>query len=554
MKELIRELLIDAYEACRKEGLLLSSDLPDFVLEIPRSKEHGDVAANLAMVLAKQEKKNPREIAGVLVDKLQGADPAIEKLEIAGPGFINFYLRESVWYAVLEKISAEGERFGASDTGGGARVLVEFVSANPTGPLHIGHGRGAVLGDAVARILAFAGYRVEREYYINDVGNQMRNLGRAVYLRYLQLLKRDAAFPDDLYQGAYIFDIAREVILKQGSRFLDESEDDAVPFFTDFASSCILKGIQADLETFGVSFDTWFSEKKLFESGSVQSLIEHFRTKRLAYEKDGALWFQASGFGDEKDRVMIREDGRTTYFASDAAYHKNKIDRGFAATVDIWGADHHGYVPRIRAVLDALGISRDAFSVILVQMVNLLRDGKPVAMSTRSGEFVTLREVIDEVGTDAARFNFLTRRSDAQLDFDLEVAKKQSDENPVYYVQYAHARICSIISFAEEKGHGIPAYEAIDAGLLAEPEEIDLIKKLSLFPRMVAGSARAYEPHRISAYLMELVAQFHSYYNKHRVITERQDLSMARLYLMSCIKRVLKNGLDLLGVKAPDKM
>jgi arginyl-tRNA synthetase len=554
MKDLIKGILQKAFEECRKQGILQSTTMPDFIVEVPRNKGHGDLATNLAMLVAKQEKRSPKEIARELVARLEDNKDMIEKTEIAGPGFINFYLKENVWQTVMEDIEKQGDRFGSSDIGKGEKVIVEFVSANPTGPLHIGHGRGAAVGDANANILEFSGYSVEREYYINDVGNQIQNLGKAVYLRYLQLLKQDAGFPDDLYKGGYIFDIAKEVILKHGNRYVDVSEQDAVAFFTEFASTYILKGIEEDLESFGVHFNTWFSEKKLFESGEVQKSIEHLKNSGLAYEKDGALWFKATAFGDEKDRVMIKEDGNSTYFASDIAYHKNKFNRGFKNVINIWGADHHGYIPRMRSVLKALAIPRDSFSVILVQMVNLLRDGKPVAMSTRSGEFVTLKEVVDEVGRDAARFIFLTRRSDAQLDFDLSVAKKQSDENPVYYVQYAHARICSIISFAEEKGFSVPKFSDIDFRLLSTPEEIDLIKKLSQFPWVVEGSAQSFEPHRIAIYLLELVAQFHSYYNKHRVITEQQDLSMARLHLMSGIKCVLKNGLSLLGVNAPVKM
>lgn len=554
MRETIREILERIILACRDDGILQSSSMPDFVLEVPRNKGHGDLATNLAMLLAKQEKRSPREIAQLLVSRLGDADNIIEKTEVAGPGFINFYFKKNVWHGVLKEIDKQGDRFGSSDIGKEERVLVEFVSANPTGPLHIGHGRGAAVGDAIANILAFTGYYVEREYYINDIGNQMQNLGKAVYLRYLQLLKQKVEFPESLYKGAYIVDIAKEVILKYGKKYLDVAEDEAITFFIEFASTNILKGIEKDLESFGVRFSTWFSEKKLFDNGEVWECIEHFKKNGLAYEKDNALWFKSTEFGDEKDRVMIKGGGHTTYFASDIAYHQNKFKRGFARVIDIWGADHHGYVSRIKSVLSALGISLNFFNVILVQMVNLLRDSKPVAMSTRAGEFVTLKEVINEVGSDAARFIFLTRRSDAQLDFDLSVAKKQSDENPVYYVQYAHARICSIISFAAEKGFSVPGFNEIDVNLLTTPEEIDLIKKLSQFPEIVSGSAQAFEPHRIPIYLLELVVQFHSYYNKHRVITEQPEVSMARLYLMSCINCVLKNGLFLVGVQAPTKM
>jgi arginyl-tRNA synthetase len=554
MREIVREILKKTFEKCREDGSLQTQQIPDFVVEVPKNKDHGDIAANLAMLLPKTEKKPPRDIAQILVSSIVDEENMVEKVEIAGPGFINFYLKMNVWHSMLSDIEEAGVSYGSSDMGKGEKIMVEFVSANPTGPLHIGHGRGAVVGDVISNILEYAGYAVEREYYINDIGNQMQNLGKAVYIRYQKLLKKDVEFPDDLYKGDYIIDIAKEVILKHGNKFLEVAEEDAINFFWPFAADTILKSIENDLEAFGVKFDTWYSEKKLFDSGKVQSAIEHFKSTGLAYENEGALWFKTTDFGDEKDRVIVRDDGRTTYFASDIAYHKDKYERGFKNVIDVWGADHHGYIPRIRAVLEASGISNDDFNVILIQMVNLLRDGQPVAMSTRGGEFVTLKEVIDEVGKDSARFSFLTRRSDAPLDFDLEVAKKQNDENPVYYVQYGHARISSIISFAEEKGHPLPEYADINEALLIAPEELDIIKKLSQFTNVVAGSAKNYEPHRVAVYLLELVAQFHSYYNKHRVITEDEDLSRARLFLMSCIRRVLKNGLDLVGVNAPLKM
>ncbi|MCX5899520.1 MAG: arginine--tRNA ligase [Proteobacteria bacterium] len=563
MKERIRTIIARVFDACRSQGIF-TGELPEFVVEVPRSREHGDLAVNVAMMLAKSEKKQPRQIAQLLVekieaqilqDKLPDRDSVIEKLEIAGPGFINFYLKQDAWHAILKDIEQQGPRFGSCQVGKGRRVMVEFVSANPTGPLHIGHGRGAALGDAIARVLAFAGFDVVREYYINDIGNQMQSLGRSLYLRYQQLLKKDVEFPaEGLYKGQYMLDIARDLILKQANKILDMPEDEAVGLCTQFAASTILQGIEDDLELFGVHFDSWFSEKTLFDSGAVPKALEQLKKTGLAYESEGALWFKATDFGDEKDRVMVRADGRTTYFASDIAYHRNKFERGFQRVIDIWGADHHGYVPRLSAMLKAMGLPQEAFGVILVQMVNLLRDGVPAAMSTRSGEFVTLREVIEEVGSDAARFMFLTRRSDAQLDFDLEVAKKQSDENPVYYVQYAHARICSMIAVAGEKGVACARFDDIDAGLLVEAEERELIKKLAQFPELVAGSALAAEPHRVPAYLMELVGQFHSYYAKHRVLSDNKALSAARLNLVSSIKTVLENGLALLGVTAPEKM
>jgi arginyl-tRNA synthetase len=554
IKESIQEIIEQTIVSCRQAGLLQSSAMPGFAVEAPKNKEHGDFATNAAMLLAPVEKKSPRDIAGLLAGKLREHAAIVERVEVAGPGFINFHLKHEAWCRVLEELEQQGERYGSSASGSGTKIQVEFVSANPTGPLHVGHGRGAALGDALANILAFAGYEVQREYYINNVGIQMQNLGKSVWLRYLQLLKQEIEFPEGLYQGEYVRDVAKEVILKHGERFVKSPEQEALPFFTDFAVPLILNGIRADLEQFGVRFDYWFSEKGLFEQGAVQRSIDELKARDLAYEHEGALWFRTTRFGDEKDRVMIKEDGNTTYFASDIAYHREKFSRGFDRVIDIWGADHHGYVPRMRGVLEALGIAPDRFSVILVQMVNLLRGGVPVAMSTRSGEFVTLKEVIEEVGTDAARFMFLTRRSDAQLDFDLEVAKKQSDENPVYYVQYGHARICSIIAFARDKDIALPSFHEINPSLLITAEEIGLIKKLAQFPEIVLGSAQACEPHRISMYLMELVGMFHSYYGRHRVITENQDMNRARLFLINGIRRVLRNGLTLLGVRAPEKM
>jgi arginyl-tRNA synthetase len=554
MKQTIRQIVEQALAQSQGEGLLAGVSVPEFSVEVPKNAAHGDFATNVAMLLAPSAKKAPRDVARILVDKIEKNASLLERVEIAGPGFINFHLKPAAWHRALEELESQGERFGSSSAGRGVRVQVEFVSANPTGPLHVGHGRGAALGDALANILSFVGYEVQREYYINNVGTQMQNLGRSVYLRYQELLKKEVVFPDELYQGTYIVDIAKEVILKYGERYREATEHEAIPFFSAFAADIILKGIQDDLEIFGVRFDNWFSEQVLFERGAVQQSLRELKDRDLAYEHEGALWFRTTRFGDEKDRVIVKEDGNTTYFASDIAYHRDKFSRGFNRVIDIWGADHHGYVPRIRGVLQALGIPADAFTVILVQMVNLLRGGVPVAMSTRSGEFVTLRQVVDEVGKDAARFIFLTRRSDAQLDFDLEVAKKQSDENPVYYVQYGHARICSIMSFAREKNIHLPSARNVNLSLLAAVEEIDLIKKLSQFPEIVLGSAQALEPHRIAVYLMDLVGQFHSYYGKYRVISDDLELSTARLCLINGIRRVLKNGLQLLGVAAPEKM
>lgn len=431
---------------------------------------------------------------------------------------------------------------------------MEFVSANPTGPLHVGHARGAVIGDVIANTLRAVGYDVTKEYYINDVGNQMNTLGLSVYLRYRELLGEEVDFPPHYYQGRYIQDLAAQVIKTQGNKFLNADEKDVLSFFVPYAAGAIMDGIRDDLRSFGVVFDNYFSEQELYRNDGVARLIEELQEKSFIYREGNTLWFRTTDFGDEKDRVVVRENGEPTYFAADIAYHRNKYERGFEEIIDVWGADHHGYLPRMYAAIQALGREKDTLKVVLVQLVNLLRGGKPVAMSTRSGEFVTLREVVDEVGKDAARYNFLMRRSDSHLDFDLEIAKKQSNENPVYYVQYAHARICSILKTAHERCYSVPRYGEIEPRLLKLPEEIMLIKYISRYPEVVGGSAQALEPHRFTFYLNELAAVFHSYYNKHRVVGEDAALSSARLFLVNAVGIVLRNALRILGVTAPEKM
>jgi len=431
---------------------------------------------------------------------------------------------------------------------------VEFVSANPTGPLHIGHARGAVVGDVISNLLKTSGYKVAKEYYINDAGNQMNNLGKSVLLRYRELLGEKIDFPESCYRGEYIKDIAGKIIKDEGEKYLNTDELSAINYFTSIAGRVILEEIKADLKDFGVVFDEYFSEKELYKNDGVTKLLDKLQKKGFVYSDGETLWFKTTDFGDEKDRVVVRKNGEPTYFAADIAYHQNKFDRGFETVIDIWGADHHGYMPRMRAGIQALGHNKESLKIILVQLVNLLRGGVPAAMSTRSGEFVTLREVLDEVGRDAARYNFLMRRSDSHLDFDLEVAKKQSNENPVYYVQYAHARICSILKMAQERGIDMPAYIDTDLSLLNEPEEKSLIKMLVRYPETVHGAAKSLEPHRIPFYLNELAGVFHSYYNKNKVISEDNRLTAARLFLIMMIRIVLENALDILGVSAPQKM
>ncbi|MBI5468678.1 MAG: arginine--tRNA ligase [Deltaproteobacteria bacterium] len=548
--DIIREALISAHG----DGLIKTAEPPAYSVETSKKEEFGDYSTNAAMLLAPLEKKGPRQIAGVIKERI-AAFPQVEKCEVAGPGFINIFLKKSYWLSVLEDIVRQGAGFGRSQTGAGRRVQVEFVSANPTGPLHIGHGRGAAVGDALANILKAAGYDVEKEYYINDVGRQMNTLGRSVFLRHQELLGKTITFPEDSYKGEYIKEVAADFIAKNGEKYRDAPEDLAVPVFSRFAGEALLERIRTDLKDFGVEFDRWCSEKALVEKGLVEATIDEIKKRGYIYEAEGALWFRTTGFGDDKDRVLTKADGSRTYFASDIAYHRDKVERGFSTIVDVWGADHHGYEGRVRALVKALGYDDSVLKVIFIQLVALLRNGVPVPMGKREGEFVTLRQVMDEVGVDACRFFFLMRRSDAHLDFDLELAKSQAPENPVYYVQYCHARIKSIIGFAKEKGAVIP--EDFDSKLLSrldQKEEVEIIKHLGSFGEVVERSAAAMEPHRVTFYLMELAGLFHPYYNKNRVVTEDPELTAARLLLCGAVATVAANGLRLLGVSAPDKM
>jgi arginyl-tRNA synthetase len=551
IKALIQKALVTAYQ---KEQFLLS-EFPEVLLEEPKVPLHGDLSSNIAMTMASTQKMPPRQIANIIVAHLDDTFGWISKTEIAGPGFINFFIHPTAWLPVLEAVHTADTRYGACDIGKGEKVQVEFVSANPTGPLHVGHGRGAAVGDSVAAILRFCGFDVMREYYINDSGRQIHTLGQSTYLRYCELYGEPVEFPDDCYQGDYIRDIARKVQGERGRSLLNEPPETAIAYCARLAASDILAGIQKDLKDFGVEFENWFSEQSLYDTGKVATVLNELKNRGIVYEKDGAAWFKTSEWGDEKDRVVIRNNGQTTYFASDIAYHQDKFERGFERVIDVWGADHHGYIPRIRASIEASGRDGKHFDVILVQLVNLLRGGEPVAMSTRSGEFVTLEEVVNEVGRDAARFIFLTRHYESSLDFDLEVAKKKSNDNPVYYVQYVHARISSILRKAGETGqliHGIREPEEI--AQLREPEEIELVKALGRYPETVRTAAELMAPHRITYYLMNLASLFHSYYNRHKVLTDDKRLTSGRLYLIRAIQIVIRNGLTLLGVSAPDQM
>ncbi|MDX9746786.1 MAG: arginine--tRNA ligase [Syntrophales bacterium] len=552
LRKTIAQSIDRALKKCAGQGFP-GVEVPFIEVEATKDKKHGDFATNVAMVLASMTKENPRRIAEHIKNHFD-TEGVIERIEIAGPGFINFFVRESVWPSLLEAIDRKGGDYGQTDLGRGKKVQIEFVSANPTGPLHIGHARGAVVGDVLARLLEACGYFVSREYYINDAGNQMNNLGKSVYLRVRELLGEVVDFPETCYKGDYIKELAGEILKREGRSILDKPEEELIGTLTDFAAQAILEGIREDLRVFGVSFDRYFSERELYRDDGVMTLLRELETEDFIYRDDDTSWFRTTRFGDEKDRVVIRQNGEPTYFAADIAYHKNKFERGFDTLIDIWGADHHGYIPRMQACVQALGYPREALRVVLVQLVNLLREGKPVAMSTRSGQFDTLREVIDEVGKDAARYNFLMRRSDSHLDFDLEIAKQQSNENPVYYVQYAHARICSILRLAEERGYAIPSYQDVDLSAIGIPEEIALVKTLLTFPEVVESAASTLEPHRLTFYLNDLAGQFHSYYNKNKVLTEDRSQSTARLFLVKSIRTVFANALGVLGVSAPERM
>jgi len=521
------------------------------VIEPPKDKKFGDMSVNVAMMLAKQAKKAPRAIAEDIVAAMEG-DALIEKIEIAGPGFLNFTFAPSFWHETVGVIKDAGERYGESTMGNGTKVQVEYVSANPTGPLHIGHGRGAALGDALARIMKKAGYEVEAEYYINDAGRQMLILGGSILYRAKQAAGQDVAEPEDYYKGDYIMDIAKEV-LEQNPGLLEMDEAEATEICKIYGKDQILEGIKEDLEAFGVHHDVWFSEKSLVVDGKVDETFADLTRSGMGYEADGAFWFKSTELGDDKDRVLRKSNGDTTYFASDIAYHDNKFKRGFDLVVDIWGADHHGYIPRMMAACEALG-KKGGLHVILVNLVNLLKGGEQIAMSTRAGKFETLKDVVDEVGSDAARFMFLSRKSDSKLDFDLELVKQKTMDNPVYYVQYAHARICSLNKKAADADMAASAVTGDSLTLLDTGYDLDMLKLLDQFPDYVEAAARTQSPHLISIYLQELASALHRYYTNCHVLSAEADVAGARLMLLNCVADVLKGGLSLLGVNAPESM
>ncbi len=554
MKKAIKAIIECALDKAKGAGELELVNAPDVVIEKPKDEKMGDFATNIAMTLARSERKNPKVIAEIINRHIEIGETGLDSVEIAGPGFLNLKMSPSFFLDRLTDVVRQRKDFGKSNVGQGIKILIEFVSANPTGPLHIGHGRGAAVGDALSRILRKAGYDLSTEYYVNDVGNQMNILGRSAWFRYLELLGKDIEFPDDHYRGEYIKDIAQHAIDQRGNEFLDKPEEECVPFFKELAKENILAGIKEDLSDFRVTFDNWFSEQSLYKDNSVEGAIEWLRDKGHVYDKDGAVWLKSSAFDDDKDRVIVKKTGEKTYFCSDIAYHQNKIKRGFKKIFNLMGADHHGYVPRMEAVLQAMGYDKNIFKILLIQFVSLLRSGEKVSMSTRSGEFETLSDVVSEVGVDAARYYFLMRSSDAHLDFDLELAKQETPENPVFYIQYAHARICSIFRGSEEKGIQFSKNANIDLSPLVEEEEHSIIKAILTFPEVVEKSALALEVHRISHYLLDLVSRFHGYYSRHRVISEDIPLTLARLYLLDGLRITIRNGFDLMGISVPEKM
>ena len=514
-------------------------------LETPKNESFGDLSTPIAMELARVLRKPPIKIAEEIKNNLER--DIFDNIEIANPGFINFKFKRDFVISKLHELLNKGNEFFTQNIGKGKKIQIEFVSANPTGPLHLGHGRGAAVGQALANILKEAGFDVSTEYYINDAGRQVELLGLSVYIALQKIFGKDMPIPEDCYKGEYINELAREIYESYGEHLKEKSFDEVGGFLIDFAYKKILAEIQRDLEDFGVIFDKWVSERKLFHTGEVQRTLIKLKELGFIYEKDGALWFRSTAFGDEKDRVVVKSDGTYTYFASDIAYHKNKIERGFDELINIWGADHHGYIKRVTAAVQALGMNPSQLKILLIQMVNLLRNSIPVQMSKRAGTFVTLRELIDEIGADTTKFIFLTRRHDSHLEFDVEIAKKQSQENPVYYVQYAHARINSIFEKANYEPENF-------YGEFFNEDELKLIKKVLTYPMIFELSANLREPHRITFYLQELAGEFHSYYHKFRVITEDKDLTDARLSLCKAVMFVLKHGLKILGVKAPNKM
>ncbi|AIQ44579.1 arginine--tRNA ligase [Paenibacillus sp. FSL R7-0273] len=535
-------------------GLVTQEELPAIALEVPKDKAHGDLATNAAMQLTKIAKRNPRQIAEAIIEHLDTASASIEKAEIAGPGFINFTLSKSYLYPVIGLVTEQGDNYGRIETGKGKKVEMEFVSANPTGSLHLGHARGAAVGDALCNVLDFAGYQVTREYYINDAGNQVNNLCKSIEARYLQELGQPAEMPEDGYHGEDIKGFAKDLVAEKGDTLLELTPGDRAAFFRTYGLTKELNKIKRDLERFRVNFDIWFSETSLYENGQVLRSLDELRDRGEVYEQDGATWLNTTKYGDDKDRVLIKNDGTYTYLTPDIAYHNDKYERGYDTMINIWGADHHGYIPRMKAAMSALGNDPEKLVVLIAQMVSLFQNGEKVKMSKRTGKAVTMEDLMEEVGLDAIRYFFTMRSMDSHLDFDMDLAISTSNENPVYYVQYAHARICSIFRQAEEQGITVPAMDQIDFSKLTAVHEYDLLRKIGELPAEIAIASESYAPHRLIRYVYDLAAQFHSYYKAERVITDDAAQTVARLALLGAARTTIANVLRLVGVTAPERM
>jgi len=554
IRDSIKTVMTNALEKARETGKLSYQSMPEFVIEVPREKGHGDFACNVAMVMAREARMAPRKIADIILEMIDDHPlETIEKIEVAGAGFINIFLDRTWLYPLPARVYQLGARYGYSESLG-LKAQVEFVSANPTGNLHMGNARGGAIGDTMANILARAGYQVEREFYVNDAGNQIEIFADSLEARYLQLTGQNVPFPENGYAGQDVVETVKSIITAYKKSLINLSREERRQILVDFALKEKLAYIKESLKRFGITYDVWFNEQTLHESGKIDEVIGLLKQKGYIYEEAGAWWFKSTMFGDEKDEVVVRSNGLPTYFGADIAYHKDKFERGFDRVINVWGADHHGHVSRIKGAMQALDYNPDSLDILLMQLVRLYRGKKMVRMSKRTGTTVSLDELIDEVGTDAARFFFVMRSPDSHLDFDLDLAKEESQDNPVYYVQYAHARICSIFRQAEAAGITLRDIETINPALLCEEEEILLLRKIADFPEEIIIAARTMAPHRIARYVLDLAGLFHSFYNHHRVLNDDPDLQAARLLLMQITRITIKNSLDVLGVSAPERM
>ncbi|MFP3726283.1 arginine--tRNA ligase [Priestia filamentosa] len=553
VEQVQENLKAEVKQAVLKAGLATEEQLPDVVLETPKDKTHGDYATNMAMQLARVARKAPRAIAEDIVANFDKTKASIEKLEIAGPGFINFYMNNSYLTDLIPVVLKAGTAYGETNVGEGEKVQVEFVSANPTGSLHLGHARGAAVGDSLCNILDKAGYEVSREYYINDAGNQINNLASSVEARYMQALGQEKEMPEDGYHGQDIIEIGKKLAEQEGDKYVNMEEQERLAFFREYGLKYEMEKLKTDLENFRVPFDVWYSETSLYQNGKIDDALETLKEQGHVYEEEGATWFRSTTFGDDKDRVLIKNDGSYTYLTPDIAYHQDKIKRGFNKLINVWGADHHGYIPRMKAAIQALGYDKDTLEVEIIQLVHLYKDGEKMKMSKRTGKAVTMRDLVEEVGLDATRYFFAMRSADTHMDFDLDLAVSQSNDNPVYYAQYAHARICSMLRQAEELN--ISFDKDVDFSLIKAEKEIDLLKKVGEFPQVVGEAALKRIPHRISNYIFDLASVLHSFYNAEKVLDkENIETTKARLALIQTVRITLQNALALIGVSAPEKM